>query len=128
MTFDSQKTICTCKACTNADRVNDLERQVAVMKAALERIANHDYRGNRSSESCIAREALAKLDTTSEPNPVMKDGKLENFMVKVKGQTFRCSCGSNVFHKPDDRDLNLYRCNGCSVEISGDYVLDTRQN
>jgi len=50
-------------------------------------------------------------DEYEETTPVMKDGEIENFIIKG----FRCNCGGNVFHKPDDRDLNLYRCNSCDA-------------
>lgn len=48
--------------------------------------------------------------------PVMKDGKLENFMVKKDGKPFHCQCGGNVFTKPDSTDLSLYQCNGCDLQ------------
>jgi hypothetical protein len=48
-----------------------------------------------------------------EGTPVMKDGKLENFMLKIGGKSYRCKCGCNVFHKPDDRRPDIYRCNSC---------------
>jgi hypothetical protein len=41
------------------------------------------------------------------------DGSLHQFMLKVGGSHFRCECGCNVFHKPDDTDLELYECNSC---------------
>lgn len=45
--------------------------------------------------------------------PVLKDGKLENFMPKVNWEFFRCECGCNVFHKPNKLNLDLFECNGC---------------
>lgn len=36
----------------------------------------------------------------------------DDVMLKVRGQSFRCECGSNVFKKSKTSD-NLYRCNGC---------------
>lgn len=49
------------------------------------------------------------------PHPVMKDGKLLNFMLRFKGmdRSYRCKCGCNVFHKPDSRRPDIYRCNAC---------------
>lgn len=41
------------------------------------------------------------------------DGKLENFTVKLAGKSYRCTCGCNVFHKPDKTRLDIYRCNSC---------------
>jgi predicted SprT family Zn-dependent metalloprotease len=46
-------------------------------------------------------------------NPVLLDGKLENFTIKIKGKPFSCTCHSNVFHKPDTNIPNVYKCNGC---------------
>lgn len=48
------------------------------------------------------------------PQPVLNpDGSLECFMPKVCGETFRCGCGCNVFHKPDDTKPDLFACNSC---------------
>ena len=41
------------------------------------------------------------------------DGSLHNFTLRISGKPYRCSCGCNVFHKPDRRNLDLYQCNGC---------------
>lgn len=57
----------------------------------------------------------------NEVKPVMKEGKRENFTIKLSGQRglARCpaDCGCNVFHKPDDQDLDLYKCNSCGCEF-----------
>lgn len=53
------------------------------------------------------------------PKKVMKDGKLENFTVSINGKNFKCSCGCNVFHKPDDTKLELYQCNACGTQYQG---------
>lgn len=39
-----------------------------------------------------------------------------DFMPKLKGRSFRCICGANVFKKQWDEKSNrpLYVCNGCS--------------
>ncbi|WP_210499575.1 hypothetical protein [Vibrio crassostreae] len=54
-------------------------------------------------------------------NPVLKNGDLENFTIKLKGQSgfARCpnKCGCNVYHKPDDTNEDLYKCNSCGVEF-----------
>ena len=45
------------------------------------------------------------------------DGSMHQFMPKVDGKFFRCSCGCNVFHKrigDDDR----YICNACLNEFT----------
>lgn len=44
-----------------------------------------------------------------------KDGEVESFTLKVGGQSFRCSCGANCFHKPDKTNINIYRCNSCNL-------------
>jgi len=61
-------------------------------------------------------------EETTKRTSVMKDEKLENFTIRlpdIKG-FFRCQCGCNVFHKPDDTNLNLFKCNGCGVEYSSE--------
>lgn len=49
--------------------------------------------------------------------PVLKNGVPEEFTLKVAGKRFFCSCGCNVFHKPDNKNLELYRCNCCETEF-----------
>jgi len=46
-----------------------------------------------------------------------KEGKLENFTLKIQGKPFRCDCFCNVFHKPDKQNLYLYKCNRCGSEF-----------
>ena len=43
----------------------------------------------------------------------------ENFMVHIGGETFRCECGCNVFHKWEDEDL-VFVCNGCRALYIGE--------
>lgn len=54
-------------------------------------------------------------------NPVMKDDRIEDFTIRIKGHSrlMQCpaKCGCNVFHKPDDTNLNRYACNGCKKEF-----------
>ena len=45
----------------------------------------------------------------------LPDGSLQSFLLRVAGKPFRCSCGSNVLHKPDKNKLELYKCNGCGA-------------
>lgn len=41
-------------------------------------------------------------------------GEIENFTVRITGEKlFRCRCGCNVFHKPDNTRPEYYQCNGC---------------
>lgn len=53
--------------------------------------------------------------------PVLKDGKLENFTIKLSGkdnlEPCPKKCGCNVFHKPDNQNLALYKCNSCGIEF-----------
>lgn len=44
-----------------------------------------------------------------------KGGTVENFTPRINGKIFRCSCGCNVFSKPNDQNLDLYECNGCGA-------------
>jgi len=55
-------------------------------------------------------------------NPVLKDGELENFTIKIQGKMQRCpkACGGNVFHKPDDSNLNLFKCNSCGCAFEAE--------
>lgn len=64
----------------------------------------------------IATSLVHDLDDVPTTTPVMKDGKVKNFMIKG----FRCNCGCNVFHKPDDKNLNFYQCNGCETTYLGE--------
>ncbi len=50
---------------------------------------------------------------TPRTNP---DGTLHQSTLKVAGERFRCSCGCNVFHQPNDKDLSRYACNACGAE------------
>lgn len=48
------------------------------------------------------------------------DGSLENFTVRIAGKLHRCECGCNVFHKPDDKNLDLYECNACGQQFEAE--------
>ena len=50
-----------CVKLTAPEFCADAPDAIGIAKAALERIANMDYRGNRSQESCIAFHALAEM-------------------------------------------------------------------
>lgn len=49
----------------------------------------------------------------------LPNGELENFTIRVEGERFHCSCGCNVFHKPDKKYQELYECNGCEARYEG---------
>jgi hypothetical protein len=58
----------------------------------------------------------AQIKREGKVKPVTHaDGSLHNFMLKVAGRSFSCDCGCNVFTKPDDADLNKFKCNSCGV-------------
>ncbi len=50
----------------------------------------------------------------------LPSGDIENFTVRVGGKLFRCSCGCNVFHKPDQRFPGLYECNACEARFESE--------
>jgi len=47
----------------------------------------------------------------------LPDGKLHQFLISIAGERFRCECGCNVFHQPDDQELTRYKCNSCGDEF-----------
>lgn len=52
------------------------------------------------------------------PEPVLtEEGKLHNFMLRISGRPYSCSCRCNVFHKPDRTNLELYECNACGWQF-----------
>lgn len=59
-------------------------------------------------------------------NPVMKNGVVENFMPRINGKSFRCACGANVFHKPDEDRPEIYECNGCGNWYEGNSEGDNK--
>ena len=57
----------------------------------------------------------------TKPKPVLnEDGTLKNFMFKEAGRSFRCACGGNVFHQPDDARPSVYRCNSCEEDYGSE--------
>lgn len=98
-------------------KTDELDRE---LRPVLEEL----YRQNGSPADPIAcmilgvrfGAALALYEPSAdEPQPVKNpDGSIENFTVRLtNGRFYHCECGCNVFHKPDDGNLNLYRCNAC---------------
>jgi hypothetical protein len=49
--------------------------------------------------------------------PVVREGKVEEFTLKIKGKPFFCHCKCNVFHQPDNTNSELYKCNCCGSEF-----------
>lgn len=64
------------------------------------------------------------INVPHEGKPVCHpDGRLWEFVLPDEnGRYFMCSCGCNVFHKPDDRRLNLYQCNSCDSRFTATKV------
>jgi hypothetical protein len=61
-------------------------------------------------------EGTAVRDEKSQP-VINDDGTLRNFMLRVGGKPYRCECGCNVFHKPDQKKVDLYECNACETRF-----------
>lgn len=55
--------------------------------------------------------------TTKQKTPVMKNGEVETFLIKIDGKPFYCEeCHfCNCFHIPDDTRPNWYKCNSCGT-------------
>lgn len=51
---------------------------------------------------------------------------MENSMLKVGGQHFRCACGANVFHK--GVKPGLWICNGCGAEYTDENYDHRKSN
>jgi len=43
----------------------------------------------------------------------------ENFIIRIAGKVFRCSCGCNVFQKRDPDFPEEYTCNSCGATYEG---------
>lgn len=48
-----------------------------------------------------------------------KIGFTSDIMMEVEGKSFRCACGSNVFHHPLEAP-EKYQCNGCGTFWTGE--------
>jgi hypothetical protein len=73
-------------------------------------------------EVITVREIIKRFDSRlhaklgiKKPNPVrLPNGKVECFLIKE----FACPvCGCNVYHKPDDTNLDLFQCNSCESKF-----------
>lgn len=42
-----------------------------------------------------------------------ENGDPKQFTIRLKGRLYRCDCGCNVFHKPEEKYPNHYKCNSC---------------
>lgn len=46
-----------------------------------------------------------------------KDGTVKSFTISCHGEDIHCSiCGANCFHKPDKKDMSIYKCNTCDTK------------
>jgi hypothetical protein len=102
------------------DRPRTADERTLYHEGRLDAVIRH-----RKHLLAIAAE-LDNSDNTSEgimaitqPVPVRTpDGKIHEFILNVDGKRFFCPCNCNVFHKPDDRDLELYQCNCCGTQFN----------
>lgn len=49
-----------------------------------------------------------------------EDGTLVQKMLTVGGRPFRCQCGCNVFHHPNELRGDLYECNSCHMRLEAE--------
>lgn len=58
--------------------------------------------------------------TSEIKKPVMLNGEIESFTIKISGKLACCpDCRyCNVFHKPDETNLDLFKCNSCGCEFT----------
>ena len=88
--------------------LQEIGKSLAAAIAAGERITLSAEDAAVILHAMITGEAL--------PEPVkLPSGEVENFTLRIAGKLTRCphGCGCNVFHKPDNRRLDLYQCNSC---------------
>ncbi len=58
------------------------------------------------------------VSTKAKISPVLRaDGCLHEYTLKIDGTALICACGCNVFHHPDNRDLELWNCNCCTFRF-----------
>ena len=70
---------------------------------------------------CCKQRLVGKDMEISKPRPIVdENGNIRQRMLTVGGKSFRCSCGCNVFHCPDDRNPLLYQCNCCPNQYQGE--------
>lgn len=62
--------------------------------------------------SMLPADAHRRLERNTGPVRTA-DGKIEQFLLRVEGKSYRCRCGANVFHKPHADRPEIYECNGC---------------
>lgn len=48
-----------------------------------------------------------------------------NILLKILGKSFRCECGCNVFHHPQNEtdgsmDDEIFKCNSCNLVYIGE--------
>jgi hypothetical protein len=90
--------------CWTEDDLMDHDDFVKAARAVLARWGGH------TSQEVLAMATAIK--PVSHP-----DGRLHEFMLRVGGKRFFCPCGCNVFHKPDNREPELYQCNCCNTQF-----------
>lgn len=96
-----------------ADRLDLVDRHRRY-GTALESLIARWSAGAADLEIAKILRGMAERLEERKPQPVLNpDGSLKCFMPKVGGKGFKCSCGCNVFHKPDDTKPDIFACNAC---------------
>jgi hypothetical protein len=86
-------------------------------KAALKFLARSLVDAGLDQRELAVEILYLGVEMMPKPKPVLnEDGTLKNFMIKGADRSFRCVCGGNVFHKPDDARPSMYRCNSCEED------------
>ncbi len=70
-------------------------------------------------ETQLLAKALLALAAESKPEVLREEIGTEDFMPRINGVTFRCSCGCNVFRKLVKRP-EVYVCNSCGDRYVGE--------
>lgn len=75
----------------------------------------------RAWKMALMARLISEAEDDEPPDDSTEEEKKRAYMVKVGGESFRCDCGCNVFHKPrPQRDPELYVCNACDTAYRGE--------
>lgn len=85
-----------------------------------EKAASIEYASRSNATIQRLRAAIGAAKKTSTPSTAVvasnnageqkHEEEILNFTLKVAGKPFRCSCGCNVFHKPEKENPEKYEC------------------
>lgn len=104
------------------DDIKDNSRTVGDLQETCLQILSDDTGGTDELSMLLATRLNEILECmqaamVAKPKPTqpvkMANGDIENFTLRIGGKAYRCPCGCNVFHKPDDTNLLRYQCNAC---------------